>query len=231
MNHKLIGVSNLMLVRNAATAAPKVATGGYKFDNAKYGKNIVLVEGVRTPFAQSGTDYNDLDTYELQRHALLFVFPNLDSRVDLIYFSFPYSSLLKRVPDLPVDAIDYVVCGTVIQEAKTPNVAREAIFAGGLPMNIPGSTVTQACVSANQAITSAIGYINSGTYDVVVAGGVETASDVPIRHSRKMRKLLLELNRARTTQQRLKLLTKLRPDYFAPEVRFYFTFEKLIFAN
>ncbi len=40
-------------------------------------------------------------------------------------------------------------------------------------MSVPANTVTMACVSANQAITSGIGYINSGTYEVVIAGGVE----------------------------------------------------------
>ena len=106
----------------------------------------------------------------------------------------------------------------MIQEAKAPNVAREAIISAGLLMSIPGSTVTQACVSANQAITSAIGLINSGVYDVIIAGGVETASDVPIRHSRKMRKMLLELNKAKTAGERLKILSQLRLDYLSPEV-------------
>lgn len=53
------------LVRAASTAS------GYKFDNARYGKNIVLIEGVRTPFTMSQTDYNDLMNYELQRDALM----------------------------------------------------------------------------------------------------------------------------------------------------------------
>ncbi|XP_017492369.1 PREDICTED: trifunctional enzyme subunit beta, mitochondrial-like [Rhagoletis zephyria] len=180
------------LVRAASTAA-----SGYKFDNARYGKNIVLIEGVRTPFTMSQTDYNDLMAYELQRDALV--------------------ALMKRV-NIPKETIDYVICGTVIAEPKLPNVAREAVLAAGFPLNIPANTVTQACVSANQAITSAIGYINSGTYDVVVTGGVETMSDVPIRHSRKMRRLLLQVNKAKTLGQRLSLATQIRPDYFAPEL-------------
>lgn len=57
------------LVRAASSS-----TAGYKFDNAKYGKNIVLIEGVRTPFTMSQTDYNDLMAYELQRDALVYVF-------------------------------------------------------------------------------------------------------------------------------------------------------------
>ena len=124
---------------------------------------------------------------------------------------------MARVP-LDKSKIDYVVAGTVIAEPKVPNVAREAMLAAGLSDRTPASTVTQACVSANQAISSAIGYINSGTYDVVIAGGVETASDVPIRHSRKMRRMLLQLNKAKTGGERLKILSQLRMDYFAPEL-------------
>lgn len=54
--------------------------------------------------------------------------------------------------------------------------------------------------------------------EVVITGGVEVLSDVPIRHSRKMRKLLLSLNKAKTLPQRLSLLSQLRPGHFAPEL-------------
>lgn len=64
-----------------------------------------------------------------------------------------------------------------------------------------------------------VGLLSSGQSDVVVAGGVELMSDVPIRHSRKMRKTMLSLSRAKTVGQRLSLLSRIRPDYFAPEVR------------
>jgi len=57
-----------------------------------------------------------------------------------------------------------------------------------------------------------------GVYDVCVAGGVEFMSDVPIRHSRKMRSLMLNANKAKTAGARLSLLAKIRPDYFAPEL-------------
>jgi acetyl-CoA acyltransferase len=57
-----------------------------------------------------------------------------------------------------------------------------------------------------------------GVYDVCVAGGVEFMSDVPIRHSRKMRALMLSANKAKSTGARLGLLAKIRPDYFNPEL-------------
>lgn len=63
-----------------------------------------------------------------------------------------------------------------------------------------------------------IGLIAAGVYDVIVAGGVEYMSDIPIRHSRKMRNLLLKANKAKTPMQKLKLLASIRPDYFVPEV-------------
>lgn len=69
--------------------------------------------------------------------------------------------------------------------------------------------MTQACISSNQAITNGIGQILSGQSEVVIAGGVETMSDVPIRLNRKVRKILLSLNKAKTTPDRLGLAAKL----------------------
>lgn len=64
----------------------------------------------------------------------------------------------------------------------------------------------------------AIGLINSGVYDVIVCGGVEFMSDIPIRHSRKMRNLMLKANKAKTPGQKLSLLASIRPDFFIPEL-------------
>lgn len=60
--------------------------------------------------------------------------------------------------------------------------------------------------------------IAAGAIDVAVAGGVEFMSDIPIRHSRKMRSLLLKMNKAKTPVDTLKLLASFRPDYLVPEV-------------
>lgn len=64
-----------------------------------------------------------------------------------------------------------------------------------------------------------VGLIASGQSDVVVAGGVELMSDIPIRHSRKMRRMMLDLNKAKTLGQRLSLLSKFRLNFLSPEVR------------
>lgn len=161
------------------------------------GKNVVLVDGVRTPFLVSFTDYSKMMPHELARHALL--------------------GLLQKT-GVSKDLIDYIIYGSVIQEVKTSNIGREAALAAGFSDKTPAHTVTMACISSNQAITTGIGMIAAGAYDVIVAGGVEFMSDVPIRHSRKMRALLLKLNRAKTPGQRLSLITSIRPDFFVPEL-------------
>jgi len=93
-------------------------------------------------------------------------------------------------------SIDYLYYGTVIQETRTSNIAREAGMGAGIPVSVPSHTVTQACISSNQAITTGAEKILSGQADIVVAGGVETFSDVPIRFSRNIRKRLLQIPKA-----------------------------------
>jgi len=135
--------------------------------------------------------------HELARHALL--------------------GLMKKT-GVPNELVDYIVYGTVIQEVKTSNIAREAALCAGFSDRTPAHTVTMACISSNQSITTGIGLIAAGVYDVIVAGGVEFMSDIPIRHSRKMRSLLLKANKAKTPAQKLKLLASIRPDYLVPEL-------------
>lgn len=124
-----------------------------------------------------------------------------------------------RKTKIDKELIDYIVYGTVIQEVKTSNIAREAALTAGFSNKTPAHTVTMACISANQAITTGMGLIATGTYDIIVAGGVEFMSDVPIRHSRKMRSLMLRANKAKTLGQRLSLISTIRPDFLIPEVR------------
>lgn len=182
---------------SAHLQTPAVQTKSKKTLSKPGVKNVVVVDGVRTPFLLSGTTYADLMPHDLARTAL--------------------QGLLNRT-SVPREVVDYIVYGTVIQEVKTSNVAREAALGAGFSDKTPAHTVTMACISSNQAMTTAVGLIASGQCDVVVAGGVEFMSDVPIRHSRKMRKTMLSLNKAKTLGQRLSVISRIRPNYFAPEL-------------
>ncbi|XP_046416156.1 trifunctional enzyme subunit beta, mitochondrial [Neodiprion fabricii] len=161
------------------------------------GKNIVYIDGVRTPFLLSGTQYSKLMPHDLARHALL--------------------SLVNKT-GIDKDLVEYITYGTVIQEVKTSNVGREAALAAGFSQKTPAHTITMACISSNQAITTGVGLIACGVYDVIVAGGVEFMSDVPIRHNRNMRSLMLRANKAKTLPQKLGLLASIRPGHFVPEL-------------
>merc|ERR1711990_190941 len=94
-------------------------------------------------------------------------------------------------------------------EVKTSNIAREAALSAGIPEKAPCHTVTLACISSNVAITTGMGMIATGAADVVVCGGVEFMSDVPIRFSRKMRGLMMSMPKAKTTQKKLSTVAQM----------------------
>ncbi len=159
-------------------------------------KNIVLIDGCRTPFLRAGTDYFDLMTYQLGQVAI--------------------KGLLTKTGVNP-DQIDSVVMGTVVSNIKTSNVARESALGAGIPNTTPCYTVTQACISANLAIATAIGQIATGHADVVIAGGVDSASDTPIGYKKGMRKKLFKAQKLRTTGDMLKFATTLKLTDFLPD--------------
>ncbi|EDQ87974.1 uncharacterized protein MONBRDRAFT_26653 [Monosiga brevicollis MX1] len=74
-----------------------------------------------------------------------------------------------------------------------------------------------ACISANQAIASCIGLLNSGAADICIAGGAETMSDVPIRFSPGLRKAMLASRKVKSPAGYLQLLSKLKAKDLAPE--------------
>eukprot|EP01104_Vermistella_antarctica_P000931 TRINITY_DN11011_c0_g1_i1.p1 TRINITY_DN11011_c0_g1~~TRINITY_DN11011_c0_g1_i1.p1 ORF type:complete len:483 (+),score=155.22 TRINITY_DN11011_c0_g1_i1:39-1451(+) len=188
--------STHMRLRHALSSTSRVAAA--KSSQSAPGlKDVVLVDGCRTPFLTSQTDYTDLMAYDLGRLAL--------------------KGLVDRNNLNPAD-VDYIIMGTVIQEARTSNVAREAALGAGFPISVPAHTVTMACISSNQSITSAADLIRTGQADVVIASGVETMSDVPIRHSRTMRKRMLASQKAKSPLAMLKLLKGFGMKDLTPEL-------------
>lgn len=156
----------------------------------------VLVDGCRTPFLRSGTDYAKLLAYDLARMAL--------------------KGLITRT-GLDAGMVDRVIMGTVVQNVKTTNVAREAALGAGIPNDVPAFTVTMACISSNQAITSGIELIASGQAEIVIAGGTEVLSDVPILFQKKVREKLFEARKYKNPADYLKLVRALKPSDLLPE--------------
>jgi len=159
-------------------------------------KKVVVIDGTRTPFLKSGTDYMDLLSYQLGQYAI--------------------SGLLKKTGIDP-KSIDRVILGTVISNVKTSNVAREAALTAGIPYTTPCSTVSQACISANQAISSGVEQIIAGQADIVIAGGTDCTSDAPILFNKPMRKKLFNAQKLKGFGDTMKFIFSLRLKDFVPD--------------
>jgi acetyl-CoA acyltransferase len=166
-------------------------------NNSEHSFNAVLVDGCRIPFQRSRTNYNDLMAYDLGRMAI--------------------EGLLARNAVDPA-AIDRVIMGTVIQEVKTSNVARESALGAGIPNSVPAFTTTMACISSNQAITSGVDLIRSGQAKIILAAGTETMSDIPVRFKKKFRQKVLEARKYKSPLDFLKFFKGLGFKDFLPEL-------------
>lgn len=157
----------------------------YRRPSPKGNGKPVLIDGARTAFVKSFGAFEDCDALEL--------------------FSRTIDGLLRKA-SLDPQEIDEVSCGVVVPQTKNANVARDAILNLGLPSHIHGVTLNRACTSSMQTIADAARSIAFGSGDIVLAGGVECLSDVPITYSQEARKFLVKLSKARTTAAKLNML-------------------------
>jgi acetyl-CoA acyltransferase len=173
---------------------PRVTRAGREQLKGTRGR-VAIVEGCRTPFIKSGTDFQNLDVIDLAGIAA--------------------AELVARTA-LDPEEIDLSVFGVVVPALHAPNLGREVVFRASLPMRIPGVTVNLACASSTRAMTFGAAAILAGEADVVLAGGAESLSNVPIQFSRKAAHTFMEFSRAKTLPQRVGTLSKLRPADLAP---------------
>jgi acetyl-CoA acyltransferase len=159
------------------------------------GRRAAIISGVRTPFARSGTVLRDVSGVDLARHAA--------------------RDLLLRT-GLDGAEIDEVIWGQVVPSVLAPNVAREVSLLPQLPRSVPAYTLNRACASSGQTVTNAHDQIVLGNADVVLAGGVESLSDVPILHSRRMSRILVDASKARSLGARLAAFARIRPRDLIP---------------
>jgi acetyl-CoA acyltransferase len=162
---------------------------------SRLGRRVAVVAGIRTPFARSGTVYRDVTAAALARHAAR----------ELLFRS-----------EVDGREVDEVVFSQVVPSVLTPNVAREVSLLPQFPPSIPAYTINRACASAAQAINNAADQIQLGNADVVVAGGVESLSDLPILHSRRLSRILVEAGKARSMGARVATLSRVRPRDLIP---------------
>jgi acetyl-CoA acyltransferase len=159
------------------------------------GRRVAIVAGIRTPFARSGTTLKSLSAIDLGKRCV----------TELIQGS-----------EIDPKLVEAIVYGTVVPSVLAPNIAREVSLLPLLPKGVQSFTVSRACASANQAITDAADQITLGHAEVIIAGGAESLSNVPILHSRGMSDALVAASKAKTFGGRVKALAKVRPRDLVP---------------
>lgn len=157
---------------------------------------VAVIRGLRTPFAKAGTAYAGIDALELGKQVV--------------------TELISRTGIDPA-SVEELIFGTVIPDVKAPNLAREIILGTGLPTSVPGYTVSRACASSNQSITNASDMIHRGYADVVVAGGSESLSRVPILFSRNFSDALVSASKSKSVGGKLGAFSGVRPRDLAPD--------------
>jgi acetyl-CoA acyltransferase len=124
------------------------------------GRDAVIVEAVRTPVGRRNGSLAGQHPVDLSAHVL--------------------DALVTRAGLDPVE-VDDVIWGAVQQVgAQGLNIGRNAVLAAGWPESVPGTTIDRQCGSSQQAVHFAAAGLIAGEYDVVVAGGVELMSLLPL---------------------------------------------------
>ena len=159
------------------------------------GRRVAVVGGCRTPFCKSGTVLKDISAVDLAKHAV----------VELVHRT-----------NLNGKDVDEMYFGQVVPSLLAPNLAREVSLLPQFPSHIPAASINRACASANAAIATGHDQISLGHADVIIAGGAESLSDIPILHSRRFSETLVGLSKAKTNTARLRLLTAVRPRDLKP---------------
>ena len=159
------------------------------------GRRVAIVAGVRTPFAKAGTALKSISAIELGKLCV--------------------AELLQRT-NLDGKEVQSLVFGTVIPSVLAPNIAREVSLLPQLPKGVQAFTVSRACASANQAITDAADQIALGHLEVVIAGGSESLSNIPILHSQRFAETLVAASKAKSLPQRLRTFARIRPKDLVP---------------
>lgn len=142
--------------------SPRISPAGDTMDprgNSNRIAKAVIVGGARTPFVRAFEQLAEVDTIGLGVAAV--------------------RGALVRTGIDP-EHVDAVMWGGVVLPPSSPNVGREIVLDAGFPRTVDAMTVSRACASGLAAITTAVAAIERGEVDVVIAGGSDSLSNVPV---------------------------------------------------
>jgi acetyl-CoA C-acetyltransferase len=158
-------------------------------------RKVAILGGARIPFARSNTAYAETSNQEMLTAAL--------------------KALVEKF-DLKGQILGEVAAGALIKLSSDWNLARESTLGAGLHPRTPAYDLQRACGTSLTAVIQMGHRIARGEIDCAIAGGSDTASDVPLGYRTKLRRTVLRANRAKTFGARLAPWFALRPRDFAP---------------
>lgn len=160
-------------------------------------RKVAIIGGNRIPFARSNSAYSHVSNQEMLTAAL--------------------DGLVSRL-NLQGEKLGEVVGGAVMKHSRDFNLVRETVLSTGIAPETPCYDIQQACGTGLEAAILVANKIALGQIDSGIACGVDTTSDAPIGVSEGLRTILLDLNRAKTNQDRMKVLSRFRPKHLMPLV-------------
>jgi acetyl-CoA C-acetyltransferase/acetyl-CoA acyltransferase len=160
-------------------------------------ERIAIIAGFRSPMGKAGGVLKNLTAHDLGAKILREVV--LRSKID-------------------VTKIDEVIIGNVAQPGEAANIARVIALKAGIPQEVPAFTVHRNCASGMEAMTTASSKLLNDEAEIILAGGAESMTNIPLMFGKKMTGLFANLMKAKTLPQKLAVLTSFRPNFLSPVV-------------
>jgi acetyl-CoA acetyltransferase family protein len=156
---------------------------------------VAILAGARTPFAKAGSALKALHADELGRLVI--------------------QEALYR-GNFRADQLDEVILGNVVMPADAANLARVSALWASVPRQVPGLTVQRNCASGMESINEACLRIRAGMGRVMIAGGAESMSNVPLLFPNETLEPITHLAKAKNAWQKTKAAVAMRPRHFKP---------------
>ena len=160
-------------------------------------KDVVIVDGLRTPYVKAGTALRDVHAVELGAAVL--------------------KELIARTGIDP-ELLDEVVVGNAGMPAEAANIARVIALRAGIPQRIPAHSVQRNCASGMQAAATVFTQIRAGMSEIGLVAGVESMSNFAFYTTKRLKDVFTNMQRARTPWAKAALLLSLRPKDFIPVI-------------
>lgn len=163
---------------------------------------LAILAGARTPFCKAFSTLTDVSAVDLGVHAVTAA----------------VNSAATKHEGLTIRSVDEIVMGNVASPPDAANIARVIALKSGHPKDRIAHTVNRNCASGMESILAGWNAISTGRSDLVVAGGTESMSQIPMLFRPEAAKRWMALARSKTLVQKLKTILSFRPKHFKPVV-------------